>query len=364
LRSKLACDIHNHLGLPSISANFIKLYINDEYIGFYILMDAIKLSWVEFVYGERKTSYLYKCEELAYGLSAKSARGCINDNEEVNDHTEWINFLTSLDKAQSVADIEKVLDVDLFLKEIALEYLFGSWDHYPQSDHNFNFYKGNDNKWKYLIYDFDAEFGQDLNNHTTYTIAMDQDTPINYELFKRTKFENNYNYPQYSFIDWLGSSKSHIIDILILKNPTRFIEILKEIVENTFNPDILFPHIDKLKSFIKNFVEQDKSPNKNGQYPGQFDESVGLYSLAQWDANCEFTSIHNFIFNTEAYGLKYWILEKYKYICHSLKMNCNTTYLDHFEYSINREPKNDFINPKESHLDTKDTNTKRWNDDL
>ena len=39
LRSKLMCDMHNRMGLTSISANYATFYINDEYLGFYVLMD-------------------------------------------------------------------------------------------------------------------------------------------------------------------------------------------------------------------------------------------------------------------------------------------------------------------------------------
>jgi len=109
LRSKLACDIHNRLGLPSISANYIMLYINDEYIGLYILMDSIKLSWIEFVYGEKNSLSLYKCENLPYGLNVQSYEGCPNENEDVKDHSEWIKFLTTIDQAKNPEDIEDIL---------------------------------------------------------------------------------------------------------------------------------------------------------------------------------------------------------------------------------------------------------------
>jgi len=53
MRTKIASDIHNRLGIPSVSANYVTLYINGEYMGLYIIMDVYKLSWVEYVYGEK-----------------------------------------------------------------------------------------------------------------------------------------------------------------------------------------------------------------------------------------------------------------------------------------------------------------------
>ncbi|OUM67377.1 hypothetical protein PIROE2DRAFT_5240 [Piromyces sp. E2] len=357
LRNKLSCDIHNRLKLPSISANYIMLYINNEYIGLYILMDSIKLSWIEFVYGDKNTVSLYKCENLPYGLNAQSFEGCPNENEDVADHSEWIKFLTTIDQAKKPEDIDNVFDIDLFLKEVALEYLFGSWDHYPTSDHNFYFYKATDNKWKYLIYDFDAEFGQDLSNHISSSTPLDNTNQINYDLFKYSKNENQ-DYTMQSFVDWIGDSKSNLIDILIKNNPKRFIDVLKEVVTDTFNPTVLFPHIDEIKEFIKPYVQKDKVPDSHGKYPGQFDDTVGIYSLEQWDANSEYTTIRNFMFNTEAYGLKYWILSKYRYICKALNMSCDSMYINDFNYSIKDNIKNKYIDQVAVRK------SKHWEDDL
>jgi len=235
--------------------------------------------------------------------------------------------------------------------------LFGSWDHYPTSDHNFYFYKAPDNKWKYLIYDFDAEFGQDLNNSTNSSTQMNNHNQVNYNLFKYSEYENQ-DYTKQSFMDWIGSSKSNLIDILIKNNPDRFANVLKEVVNKAFNPMVLFPHIDELKEFVKPYVQKDKMPDDNGKFPGQFDDSVEIYSLEQWDANCEYTTIHNFLFNTEAYGLKYWILSKYRYICKALDMNCDSGYINDFDYSINENVKNKYIDQVAKRK------SKHWDDDL
>jgi len=79
MRTKLMCDIHNRLGLPSIAANYALLYINDEFMGLYILTDAFKQSWIEYVYGEKNTSSLYKCEYC--DLTYEKRRGFKNENK-------------------------------------------------------------------------------------------------------------------------------------------------------------------------------------------------------------------------------------------------------------------------------------------
>ncbi|ORX79625.1 hypothetical protein BCR32DRAFT_205379, partial [Anaeromyces robustus] len=320
LRSKLVCDMHNRLGLPSISANYATLYINDEYMGFYILMDSIKLPWIEDVYDDPDSTSLYKCKSTNNHLTVKSSsNGCVNENDEVTDNTEWIEFLTTLDNAKSPEDIEDIFDIDLFLNEMAFEYLSGSWDHYLNFGHNFSLYKPKNDKWKILYYDFDGELGQDTSMGSGFGRYTNDNT----------------DYPSYSFEEF-AAKKTHLLDILIFQNTTRFDNILKNFVTNAFNPTILFPHIDELKEFIRPYVELDKTPDENGKYPGRLNENSGDYSFAEWEANCEFTTVDSSQFDN-GYGLKYWILQKYRYVCKTYNMDCDPVYMDeNYQYTIDK----------------------------
>eukprot|EP00833_Pecoramyces_ruminatium_P006438 jgi/Orpsp1_1/1180470/evm.model.c7180000073544.1 len=277
LRSKLIADIHNHLELPSISANYIQLYINEEYMGLYIITDIYKKSWVENVYGDNEPTTLFKCDDSF--LTERTASGCTNENEDITDQTEWIEFLKALDKAQSAADIEDLLDVDQFLTEMAFEYILRSQDHL-QNGQNYYMYKPKNGKWMYLTHDYDLDFGQD--NFSTVN------TPFN-EFFR---------------------PMAHIIDILILKDSARFEKKLQEIVMKVFNPETLYPRIDELKQFIRPYVELDKVTDADGRYPGALNtkSESGVYSLKQWEDNTEFETIKGI---RDAYGLKYWILSQY-----------------------------------------------------
>jgi len=337
LRTKIATDIHNYLELPSIASNYATLYINDEYMGLYILMDSYKLSWVEYEYGEKNTKYLYKCDGSAF-LTLNTLHNCINENDNVKDKykKKWVELITTIDKANSAADIEEIFDIDQFLIEIAIEYLLGSYDHFLQTGRNYYMFKpplqkstkknkiNVISKWKYLLHDFDHEFGQDMD--MIYRDYIFEDLP---------DLTGKYDYPKYSFSN--STKYNHLINILILKNPRRFDKILKDVVTRVFNPAILFPRIDKLKNFIRPYVILDKTPNANGKYPGRLNEaSKEFYSLSEWDANSEFTTIKTLDYN--AYGLKYWILEKYRYICKTYKMKCDSKYLDDkYKYTINKE---------------------------
>ncbi|OUM58013.1 hypothetical protein PIROE2DRAFT_16825 [Piromyces sp. E2] len=162
LRTKLVSDIHNRLGLKSGSANYIQLYINDKYMGLYIITDLFKLSWIEKVYGEKDTTTLYKCKNI-FDLSPTYSEGCVNENEDVTDETEWINFLTAVKNAKSASDLEDIFEIDHFLYEMAIEYLTNGWDHILNA-HNFYMYKQPNGKWIYLSFDFDLDIGQYYEN--------------------------------------------------------------------------------------------------------------------------------------------------------------------------------------------------------
>ncbi|ORX85027.1 hypothetical protein BCR32DRAFT_290980 [Anaeromyces robustus] len=301
LRSKIISDIHNRIGVPSLSAGYTTLYINDEYMGLYILTDIYKLSWVEYEYGEKNATSLYKCD---HSYLTKDINECKNENDDIQiSITEIDEFVNILENANSASDIEDIFDINQFLTEMAIEYLTGGWEHY-QNAHNYIMFKPKNGKWLYLSHDFDL----DLSGYNAHPISS-------YEDF----FTN-----------------SHLIDILILQDPEPFIQILKNIVINVFNPTILFPHIDELKALIKLYIEKDKTPDENGNYPGRYKlNDFDFFTMEQWEANCEYTTVPTYFYYS--FGIKYWILMKYRYVCNTLKMECDPIYMDNnYKYVINK----------------------------
>jgi len=323
LRSKIACDIHNKLGLVSIAANYASLYVNGNYLGFYIIMDSPKLPWIEEVYGEKDTKNLIKCKIGGNYLSeATCATQCENENEDVTDNSEWVKILRAIDNAKTPADLENIFEIDHFLYEAAYEYLVGTWDHLLTSGHNYSMYKQKNGKWIAIYYDFDGDFGQDI-------IGIE---------FGKPYPNPNKDYPTYSYKEWF-LVPIHLYDVLIANNPERFENILRKMVTEVFNPAVLFPRIDELKKFIKPEVVRVRTPDKDGKLPGVLNNFKPVdYTLQEWDANVEFTTIHNHEVNGSAYGLKYWILAKYRTVCKLYDIKCDPKYLDeNYEYPIDKD---------------------------
>ncbi|ORX81350.1 hypothetical protein BCR32DRAFT_188752, partial [Anaeromyces robustus] len=338
LRSKISCDILNRMGIISISANYIILYVNEEYFGFYVLMDAPKIPWVEQVFGEKDTKQLYQCKKVGAYLSSL----CVNENKDITDNTEWNKFVKDLEEAQTVEEIEKIFDVEQFLYLAAFDYLVGAWDHYFHLGHNLNMYKDKKTgKWIMIYYDFDSDIGQD---------------PVYIEYLNPHPLSDK-NYPHYTVRDWFNLP-NHLQDIAVFGNLPRFESILAEIIKDVFNPALLFPHIDEVKEFIRPYILHDRTPNENGINPGVLNLLNPLdYTMAQWEANSEFTTITHPLTGSNGYGIKYWILERYRAVCNHYNLNCDPVYMDeNYQYPIDKEVEGEINVDRWAGMDWSDQN--------
>jgi len=174
-----------------------------------------------------------------------------------------------------------------------------------------------------LYYDFDADIGQDV-------IGIEFANP----------FPNPYkDFPTYNIRQWF-TVPQHVVDLAIWNNLPRFESKLAEFIENVFNPAVLYPHIDELKEFIRPFIEYDRSPDENGHHPGILNlQNPTDYSIDQWDANIEFTTVSDEgAIACSGYGIKYWILQRYRTVCKNYNLQCDQVYMDeNYEYPINKE---------------------------
>lgn len=118
--------------------------------------------------------------------------------------------------AKSAVNVASFFDLDQFYREIAIDFLTATTDHFTSGHYvykcsnyvyNYYIYKRND-QWIYLSHDFDLDLGIDGTK-----ISM--------------KLEDYKSYV--------------MLNKLIIKDDRRFVEILKEIVDKAFNPATLFP---------------------------------------------------------------------------------------------------------------------------
>jgi len=302
LRSKIASDLTDVLGLPSIEASYTKFFINDDDMGLYLLRDAFKPEWIESNFGVVNTTSLYKCD-AEYGSSLYF--NCRNDVTEEEVDPDFEEFSKKMEYAVDYDDYSQFFDVDLYIKWQAYKYLTGSWDHVT-TQHNQYLFK-NGNKWMNFLYDYDSDFGAFKNPNPAQTFtehSLEKDLPI----YRKLRLdETNEQLKGY----------------------------IEEMVVNAFNPVKLFPRIDELIEFLSPYVAEDRYPmNDPKSRPGHFSRPEfkieNGFTIQDHYNNAEF---HNYFlkkYNSETsyetdeiYGLKRWIIERFRFVCSHYNIDCS-----------------------------------------
>jgi len=303
------------------------------------MMDAIKPSWIKSVYGEDNTNSLYQCNSFA-NVRNFNVDNCANEDDEVVDKIEFSSFLDNINNATSMADYEKFMDVDQFLKEVAFEYLIGTVDHFVQNGNNVYLYRTIEGQWKFFLYDFDSDFGnmfvrhywyvKDRNITETETVGTKNGFYIIPNYYSLPAEHENYTFGDYAY-------PGILLKKLIYEDPTRFEAILKDIVMDVFNPDVLFSHIDELKTFIDPYVKTELKLKIKKACPVCSNNIP--FSYEKYAVNTEFTNINGIMGKSTA--LKYWILSRYRTVCHYLELDCNPVYVsEDYSYPVDHEVEN------------------------
>jgi len=321
MREKLASDILYKMGIPSTSAGYVNLKVNDEDLGIYIVSNKIKKDFIKKYFNDKSTSNLYECKDAYSRFETNTlATQCINTKEELVGQTEDIQaFTDAVNNATSMEDLEKVMDVDYVLRSVAFEFITISWDHLLAMSHNYFWYKRKDGKWIYLLNDYDEILGQDFNSLIFYSYGEFSDKSY----IPEEKFLNMANL---SLRDMDNDHK--FLKYLIYDDDTRFRKIIGEIVKEVFNPKVLFPRIDEIAELIRDDVANSRTlDEKTGLCKGCFN-NFGFnpqWNITQFDEclnNVNWKS--NEFFMSVSYGLKFIIEERFKYICHTYAIDPDT----------------------------------------
>ena len=174
MRTYLAQHLMRGAGVPSSRTSYIQLYVNNEYKGLYIHLEHIDDEFLDLRFPGAANGNLWKCAYGAdltwWGSNPSSYNGVyeLKTNTDSADYSALIHFIDVLNNTPAsnfVCAIQEVFDVDLFLRNIALEILMGQWDGYAYNKNNFFLYqRESDGKIVYISYDLDNTFGIDWFN--------------------------------------------------------------------------------------------------------------------------------------------------------------------------------------------------------
>ncbi|KAG0262786.1 hypothetical protein BG011_009707 [Mortierella polycephala] len=275
MREKLYINMLNSVGVPTQQGSYVRLFINNEGYGLYLMVDDIKKSFLkQTVYGgdakivpgsliqanapdaQTQADLVYKGPNSASYNSDVYTSQNLGNNVATEPLGQLITFMSELQAFDPVATPDPVaywesrLELDGFLRNMALEYLMGGFDNYWMGGSNFFIYfnpiLSDTGKWQWLPTDFDGMFGNGM------------------EIDPAGSYKNLTTFP----IDHPLVSK------LIIKNAAinaKFEQVLKEIVSTAFKPEAMLPHIDGIHNMIAldaawDFTLTRHSPGKNDMW--------------------------------------------------------------------------------------------------
>jgi len=233
-------------------------------------------------------------------------------------------FVDQVNNATTRNDLEKIMDVDNFIKYMAWEWLIGTWDHFLGIyGHNLYWFQQPNGKWIYIPYDYgEHAFGSDQGWYKYPKKAY----------FKKVK--KYYLKYDYSYISFKEFELDHpIIKILINDDDTIFRNLLGDIISKIFNPDTLLLRIDELVKLIAPYVEKDRKLNagKINKKGKDF-----KYNFKHFKLNLEYTYL---FFGSRKYGLKDWIHRRYNFAASYYGINTNSTLPEKKHKLIEPRPK-------------------------
>ncbi|MEN0003925.1 MAG: CotH kinase family protein [Bacteroidota bacterium] len=261
IRSKLCWDLCEEMEIPASRSNHVQLYINGDYYGVYINVEHIDEEFVELRFGGEGN--LYKClwpgtlEYLGsdpdlYKVQSGGRRIYeLKTNEEEDDYSDLAHFIDVLNNTPDEAlqcELEKVFNVQDYLKSIALDILTGNWDGPIYNKNNFYLYHNpRTGKFEYIPYDLDNTFG--------------------IRWFGEWATRNIYN--------WAPDGEPRPIYNRIMQNDTyrkQFTYYMSQFLNGPFNETAFFDQMDDLKAMIQDAVASDP------YYPLSYGFSISDFS--------------------------------------------------------------------------------------
>ncbi|KAG0214749.1 hypothetical protein BGX33_001866 [Mortierella sp. NVP41] len=177
IREKLYADVARALGTYANEANMVRLFINNQAFGTFNILDDIKeYSYISAMFyngkppaqygalfdGASGASFAYDPTGMGYYSWIKNPLSP-EEPTAVGPLCELWNKTVKTDNA-AIAEVDKQLDLDNYIRLMVVEYRTGNWDGYWEQQTNDGLYRDptENNRWFYLPQDFDATFGVNI----------------------------------------------------------------------------------------------------------------------------------------------------------------------------------------------------------
>ena len=285
VREKLFYDAWNRFGLPARRSSFIRVYINELYYGLYTNMEEMDEVWCKDRFGDASGN-LYKCtypadliylgsdqEDYKYqGSTTSGGRAYdLQNNKFSDDYTDLVTLITILEQtsiSNLTCELEKVFNVDAFLKAYAMDVASGNWDDYAFNKNNFYLYHNPfTGQIEFIAYDCDNTFGvdwfgMDWTTRSVYAWANATERPLVSRILEIEEYKNRYSF------------------------------YLNELLTTVLDPVNIGPHIDSMKNLITEAALEDEFKSYDWGYSDQ--DFLDAFSTNDIDGHTPY-GVNNFI---------------------------------------------------------------------
>jgi len=233
-RAHISWYLFRSAGVPASRSNHVELYINDQYKGVYINVEHIDEEFVDQRFG-KNVGNLYKCLWPAdlnyigsspenYKLGSYSRRTYeLKTNvmeDDYSDLAELIDIVNNTLPSNFPVELGRIMNINSYLKNLAVEVLIGHWDAYAYNKNNFYLYHNNGtDKFEFIPYDPDNTFGiswsgEDWNERNIYEWSNEsEDRPLMENVLLNETYRDRYSFYLNRLIEEVFNS-SHLNPIL------------------------------------------------------------------------------------------------------------------------------------------------------
>ena len=247
-RSKICWDLLREIEVPASRSNHVELFFNGQYIGIFLNVEHIDEEFVQLRFGNNDGN-LFKClwpADLNYkgddpDLYKETPSGRrtydLKTNKAADDYSDLAHFIDILNNTpinNLPCELEKVFNVDTYLKAMTVDILTGNWDGPIFNKNNFYLYHNIETgQFEYIPYDLDNTLGIDW-------FGENWNTRDIYEWDRQSEFRPIYE---------------RLLEVPEYRN--RFSYYMKRFLDEIYNLDYLFPYVENIQSFIAASVESD-----------------------------------------------------------------------------------------------------------
>ncbi|NLE36196.1 MAG: T9SS type A sorting domain-containing protein [Bacteroidales bacterium] len=271
MRAKIMWDLLRKWNIPAPRTNHVRFYINNNYYGLYLNVEHIDEEFAKSRFGNNDGN-LFKClypADLTYRSADPDSYRIwdgtrwtyeLKTNLEENDFSdlaELISIMHGTEDENLLCELDRVFNVQDYLKVMAVQILCGDWDGYIYNRNNYYLYHNSlTGRFEYIPYDVDNTFGIDWfnvdwseRNIYEWQPGGDQERPLYDRIMHNPVLRKQFSFYATRLID-----STLDMDSLIQAIGARREMISPYVSDDPYYPlDYGFSHNDFLASFYSAF---------------------------------------------------------------------------------------------------------------